>query len=160
MAALLDGVLKAPRWSADCHVCSFVKEVLMNSFMYFKPLKKKILKTDYRNLCNLWQCNIGVIQFVGKIEWVQANWEAFSDKPRNRIFENILLWWTFWYQYWIVVGFICWWRKIEGQRKIEGINLICIQTKLLLLKNGPFGQGSTMSLLPGELCCSLLGMGI
>lgn len=51
MAALLDGVLKAQDEVLTVMFAVLYKKFLMNTFIYFKPLRK--LKRDYLNLHNL-----------------------------------------------------------------------------------------------------------
>lgn len=62
MAALLDAVLKAPRRSADCNVCSF-EEGKKNPLIYAFQTSKN-LKRDYWNLHTHEVCNAELIQFV------------------------------------------------------------------------------------------------
>lgn len=62
MAALLDAVLKAPRRSADCNVCSFEKG-RENPLIYAFQTSKN-LKRDYRTLHSREVCSVEVIQFV------------------------------------------------------------------------------------------------
>lgn len=67
MAALLDGVLKAQRRSADCNVCSVVGKKSLNELIYAFKMSRN-LKRDYSSLHNVWLYNTEIIQSVDKEE--------------------------------------------------------------------------------------------